>query len=77
MCGSIGRKRGSLPPRSVQTVPVVVPGELVEHPAELPLPDDEHVVQALPAHRAHPPFRERIRGGRARMSVGRIRAPSA
>jgi hypothetical protein len=41
----------------VRTVAVVVPGVLSQDLAEMPLAEDQYVVQALTAERANEPFR--------------------
>jgi len=41
----------------VRSVTVVVPGVLAQELAEMPLAEDQHVIQALAAKRSHEPFR--------------------
>ena len=41
----------------VRTVSVIVPGVLGQNLAEMPLAEDQHLVQALAAKRAHEPLR--------------------
>jgi len=43
---------------------VVVPGVLGQDLAEVPLAEDQHVVQALAAQRPHEPLRECVRSRR-------------
>jgi hypothetical protein len=49
----------------VWTVAVIVPGVLGQDAAEVPLAEDQHVVQALAAQRANEPFRECVRPRRS------------
>ena len=51
-------QRGFLLQALVRTVAVIVPGVLGQDLAEVPLAEDQHVVQALAAQRAHEPLRE-------------------
>ena len=45
----------------VRTVPVIVPGVSGQYLAEMPLTEDQDVIEALAAKRAHEPLRERVR----------------
>jgi hypothetical protein len=45
----------------VRTVLVVVPGVLGQHLSQVPLAEDQHVVQALVPQRAHEPLRVGVR----------------
>jgi len=51
-------QRRFLPQPLVRTMAVVVPHILGQHLAQVLLAEDQHVVQALAAKRAHEPFRE-------------------
>jgi hypothetical protein len=41
----------------VRPMPVMVPGVLSRYLAEMPLAEDQHVIQALAAKRSREPFR--------------------
>jgi hypothetical protein len=41
----------------VRPVALIVPGVLGQDLAEIPLAEDQHVIQALTAQRSHEPFR--------------------
>ena len=44
----------------MRTVPVIVPGVLVQDLAEMPLAEDQQIIQALAAQRAREPLRIRV-----------------
>jgi hypothetical protein len=56
--------RGFLLQGLVRTMLVIVPGVLDQDLAEMPFAEDQHVVQALAAQRAHEPLRVGIRSRR-------------
>ena len=41
----------------VRPMAIIVPSNLGQHLAEMPLTEDQHVIQALAAKRAHEPLR--------------------
>jgi hypothetical protein len=51
-------QRGFLLQALVRTVAVIVPRVLGQDAPEMPLAEDQHVVQALAAQCSHEPFRE-------------------
>jgi len=63
---------GSLLQGLVQTMAVVVPGVPGQDLAEVPLAEDQHVVQALAAQGPHEPLRECVRGDRADVLITRV-----
>src|SRR5918994_7191517 len=50
---------------AVRPVLVVVAGVGAQHPLEMPWPEDEHPIEALATHAAHPPLRVRLRPRRS------------
>src|SRR5579864_9290406 len=82
-CGGLpGRKlarrwaaaAGLLLPGLVWTVAVIALGILGQDLAEVPLAEDQHVVQALAAHRSHEPLRECVRPWRSDRRLDHPRA---
>ncbi len=53
-------QRGFLLQRLVRTMAVVVPRVLGQHLPQVPLAEDQHMVQALAAKRTHEPLRESV-----------------
>jgi hypothetical protein len=54
------RQRLLLPKTLVRSLGIVEAYELGDEPSEMPLAEDEHVVEELPPERAHEPFCERV-----------------
>jgi hypothetical protein len=60
----------------VRTVPVVVPGVLSQHHSQVPLAEDQHVVEALAPQRAHEPLRVGVAiGDRTGVLITRVSLP--
>ena len=57
------------------TMPVIVPGELGQDPAKMPLPEDQHVVRALAAQRANEPLRKCVTARNCRQVDDARRGP--
>ena len=55
--GAAGLPRRILLQALVRPMTVIVPRELGQHLAEMPLTEDQHVIQALAAKRAHETLR--------------------
>lgn len=59
--GAAGLPRRSLLQALMRPMPVIVAGELGHHLAEMPFAEDQHMIQAFSAKRAHEPLGKCIR----------------